>query len=83
MRLMNLARVLASLMVGITATAIGFRIAFFSAPVWVASFIFTKSGLRATNVTINLIYLATNILFWTVLAYAAFALITKRKQGPA
>ena len=77
-----LTRILASLMVGIIVTAVGFRFIFFCVPAAVASFIFAKSGLHATNVVMNLIYLATNILSWGVVAYVAFALIAKRKQRP-
>ena len=77
-----LTRILASLMVGIIVTVVGFRFILFHAPVGVAIYIFAKSGLHARNVTMNLIYLATNILFWAVIAYLVFALIGKRKQRP-
>lgn len=77
----TLTRVLASLMAGIIFTVIGFRFIVFHAPVWVASFIVAKTGLHATNVTLNLTYLMTNVFFWGLIAYIAFAIIAKRKQG--
>ena len=73
-------RFLASLMVGIVVTVIGFRFILFHAPVGVASFIVAKAGIHATNVTLNLTYLVSNILFWAVIAYIVFTLIAKRKE---
>jgi hypothetical protein len=77
---MSLARILSSLAIGVLATVAGFRLIFLTAPVWVASFIVAKSGLHATHATLNLTYLATNILFWAAVAYVALTLLSKRKR---
>ena len=80
---MSLTRILSSVAIGVLTTVAGFRLIFLTAPVWVASFIVAKSGFHATTATLNLTYLATNILFWAAVAYVALTLLLKRKRPPA
>jgi hypothetical protein len=80
---MSLGRILSSLAIGVLSTVAGFRVTFLTAPIWVASFIVSKAGLHATNATLNLTYLATDILFWASVAYVGLTLLPKRKRPPA
>ena len=77
---MNLRRIFISLAAGILATLAGFRLSILTAPVWVASFIVAKAGVHAKNATLNLTYLVTNILFWSVVTYLALVLSSRHKK---
>jgi len=77
---MNFRRILISLILGILAALAGFRLAILTAPVWVASFLVAKTGVHATNVTLNLTYLAIDLLFWSVIAYLALTLGSRHKM---
>jgi len=68
------------MMAGMVATALGLHFAFFSLPVWIASFVVAKSGLRGTNVTMNLFFLATNLISWAVVTYIALSLVAKQRR---